>query len=200
VEARNLIILYSYFMSLLDNIKTGPKLQGVVKFKLPKQTTVKTGGKWKILNTQAPLQNLMKRVAEYVAANTQGKKQRDTALNSMLSTLSSNKYNKMHKLLIIGALSERKNLPFVNSLLQKFSEDQIKNGISALNSLRKTGRIKGNEYGIPPPPPPPPPPKKPSPKKSTPKKLTPKKPSPKKPTPKKLSQKSLVKITKSEIK
>jgi outer membrane biosynthesis protein TonB len=98
----------------------------------------------------------------------------------------------MHKLLIIGALSERKNLPFVNSLLQKFSEDQIKNGISALNSLRKTGRIKGNEYGIPlpPPPPPPPPPKKPSPKKSTPKKPSPKKPSPKKPSPRSLSRKS----------
>jgi hypothetical protein len=158
-------------MSLLANIKTA-KLTGAVKVKLPPQTTKKTGGKWKILNTQAPLQNLMKRVSEYIAANSQGKKQRDTALDSMLSTLSSNKYNKMHKLLILGALSERKNIPFVNSFLQKFPENQIKNGTSALNLLRKTGKISENKMSAIPLPPPP---KMPSPKRP------PKMPSPKRP-------------------
>ena len=129
-------------MSFLDNIKSGKsKLTGAVKIKLPKHIAKKSKNKWDILDKQAPLQNLMKRVQEYIQADMLGKKQRNAAFNSMSFILKSNKYNDSQQLILLGAFKQHKDLPFVKRLLDKFPASQIESGISLMQMLKKTGEI-----------------------------------------------------------
>ena len=146
--------MLNYSMSFLDNIKNPPKLSGPVKIVLPKPTKSK-GGKWKILNKQNLHGDIKKRVMEFVKADEQGKQQRDTAMQVMSSMLKSNKYNKKDQLLLIGALSERKSLPFVNRLLSKFPEENVKQGGIMYASMKNGKPASQNQSTVPLPPPPP---------------------------------------------
>jgi hypothetical protein len=175
-------------MSFLNELKAGPKLTGAVKVKLPpKPSGTQPAKKWEILNNKNLFENITKRIKEYIMADNLGKLQRNSAFNTMLTKLKSNKYNKIHRQLLIGGLSERKNQPFVKKMLNKFNSTEIQNAINVFENMKK----KGKGVHLPPPPPPPPPIAfKPNAKKPTPKPVskTKTKKSPKKPA--KISSKS----------
>jgi hypothetical protein len=136
-------------MSFLNELKAGPKLTGAVQVKLPpKPSGTQTAKKWKILNNKNLFENITKRIKEYIMTDNLGKLQRNTAFNTMLTKLKSNKYNKIHRQLLIGGLSERKNQPFVKKLLNEFNSTEIKNAINVFENMKKKGK------GVPLPPPP----------------------------------------------
>jgi len=141
-------------MSFLQDIKDA-KLTGVKKIKLPvAQKNVlpvpqknilpvpqKVETKWTLLNNNK-LKNVNLRVKQFINANYKGKNHKEIAFSNLKFKLKSNKYDRADKLLMLGGLEKRKNIPFVVSFLNEFNNSEIKNGVNALKRLQNIEKQK----------------------------------------------------------